>query len=56
MPRRSILLQPVPSSSVTFADVRVTAPFFDGKGDDPVEKFVEESPRHPVFKLTTVSP
>jgi deazaflavin-dependent oxidoreductase (nitroreductase family) len=31
--------------------VRVTAPFFDAKGDDPVEKYVEEAPRHPVFKL-----
>ena len=35
--------------------VRVTAPFFDAKGDDPVEKFIEEAPRHPVFKLTAVS-
>ncbi len=32
---------------------RVTAPFFDAKGDGPVEKFIEEAPRHPVFKLTT---
>ncbi len=31
---------------------RVTAPFFDATGDDPVQKFVEEAPRHPVFKLT----
>ena len=36
--------------------VRVTAPFFDATGDDPVEKFVEEAPHHPVFKLTTASP
>jgi hypothetical protein len=36
-------------------NVRVTAPFFDAKGDDPVEKFVEEAPRHPVFKLTPTS-
>jgi deazaflavin-dependent oxidoreductase (nitroreductase family) len=35
--------------------VRVTAPFFDATGDDPVEKFVEEAPRHPVFKLTAES-
>jgi len=26
-------------------------PFFDAKRDDPVERFVEEAPRHPVFKL-----
>jgi len=37
-------------------NVRVTAPFFDAKGDDPVEKFIEEAPRHPVFKLTATSP
>ncbi len=35
--------------------VRVTAPFFDATGDDPVEKFVEEARRHPVFKLTATS-
>jgi hypothetical protein len=32
-------------------NVRVTAPFFDAKRDDPVERFVEEAPRHPVFEL-----
>ena len=37
-------------------NVRITAPFFDAKGDDPVEKFIEEAPRHPVFKLTATSP
>ena len=37
-------------------NARVTAPFFDAKGDDPVEKFVQEAPRHPVFKLTAASP
>ena len=37
-------------------NARVTAPFFDAKGDDPVEKFIEEAPRHPVFKLTAASP
>jgi deazaflavin-dependent oxidoreductase (nitroreductase family) len=37
-------------------NVRVTAPFFDAKGDEPVERFVEEAPRHPVFKLTATSP
>ena len=31
--------------------VRVTTPFFDAKPDDPAAKFVEEAPRHPVFKL-----
>jgi len=36
-------------------NVRVTAPFFDAKGNDPVDKFIEEAPRHPVFKLTAVS-
>jgi len=33
--------------------VRVTAPFFDAKADDPVETFIEEAARHPVFKLTS---
>ena len=37
-------------------NVRVTAPFFDATSDDPVEKFVEEAPHHPVFKLTATSP
>jgi deazaflavin-dependent oxidoreductase (nitroreductase family) len=36
-------------------NVRVTAPFFDAKGDDPVEAFIGEAPRHPVFKLTPTS-
>ncbi|HEX2806571.1 MAG TPA: nitroreductase family deazaflavin-dependent oxidoreductase [Kineosporiaceae bacterium] len=31
---------------------RVTAPFFDCGVDDPVESFVAEAPRHPVFRLT----
>jgi len=31
--------------------VRVTAPFFDAKGTDPVERFAEEAGRHPVFLL-----
>jgi deazaflavin-dependent oxidoreductase (nitroreductase family) len=35
--------------------VRVTAPFFDAKGDDPTEKFSEEARSHPVFRLTPVS-
>ncbi len=33
--------------------VRVTAPFFDAKAGDPVQKFIDEAPRHPVFKLTS---
>jgi deazaflavin-dependent oxidoreductase (nitroreductase family) len=33
------------------SNVRVTAPFFDAKRGDPVERFVQEAPRHPVFKL-----
>jgi hypothetical protein len=37
-------------------NVRVIAPFFDAKGDDPVERFIEEAPRHPVFKLIATSP
>jgi deazaflavin-dependent oxidoreductase (nitroreductase family) len=32
-------------------NVRVTAPFFDAKGNDPVERFAGEASRHPVFKL-----
>jgi deazaflavin-dependent oxidoreductase (nitroreductase family) len=35
--------------------VPVTAPFFDAKCDDPVARFVEEAPKHPVFKLTAAS-
>lgn len=31
---------------------RVTRPFFDAKADDPLERFVEEAPRHPVFSLS----
>src|ERR1022692_3088499 len=30
----------------------ITAPFFDAKAADPVQKFVDEAPRHPVFQLT----
>jgi len=33
----------------------VTASFFDAKGNDPVTKFVEEAPRHPVFRLISAS-
>ena len=35
---------------------RVTAPFFDAKAGDPVEAFIAEAPRHPVFRLTSLKP
>ena len=31
---------------------RVTSSFFDAKASDPVELFIEEAPRHPVFRLS----
>jgi hypothetical protein len=31
--------------------VPITAPYFDAKKDDPVEQFVAEADRHPVFRL-----
>ncbi len=37
-------------------NVRVTAPFFDAKPGDPVEKFAEEAGRHPVFRLVESAP
>lgn len=30
----------------------ITGPFFDAREDDPVEVFVAEAARHPVFRLT----
>lgn len=33
-------------------NVRVTAPFFDAKPNDPVQRFVGEAHRHPVFRLS----
>ena len=33
-------------------NARATAPFFDAKPSDPVEKFVAEAGRHPVFRLS----
>ena len=33
--------------------VRITAPFFDARRTDPVERFVAEAGRHPVFRLTS---
>ena len=35
-------------------DVKQTAPFFDVQAGDPVERFVAEADRHPVFRLTAV--
>ena len=32
---------------------RVTGTFFDAKADDPVEAFVVEAARHPVFRLSS---
>ena len=29
----------------------VTSPFFDAKASDPVEAFIAEASRHPVFRL-----
>lgn len=37
-------------------DVRITAPFFDAKADDPVEQFVQEAHRHPAFRLSRQRP
>jgi deazaflavin-dependent oxidoreductase (nitroreductase family) len=34
---------------------RVTSPFFDARADDPVEAFIAEAPRHPVFRLSSAS-
>jgi len=31
--------------------VPITAPYFDAKRSDPVEAFVAEAHRHPVFRL-----
>lgn len=36
--------------------VRVTTPFFDASPADPVETFVAEAGRHPVFRLTEAAP
>jgi deazaflavin-dependent oxidoreductase (nitroreductase family) len=35
--------------------VPITAPFFDADRDDPVESFVVEAGRHPVFRLASDS-
>jgi hypothetical protein len=36
--------------------VPVTAPFFDAKFADPVEAFLREADRHPVFRLVSDGP
>lgn len=33
------------------AQVRITAPYFDARRDDPVSAFAAEADRHPVFRL-----
>jgi deazaflavin-dependent oxidoreductase (nitroreductase family) len=35
--------------------VRITAPYFDARPDDPVESFVAEAARHPVFRLVAAT-
>ncbi|HXP18568.1 MAG TPA: nitroreductase family deazaflavin-dependent oxidoreductase [Streptosporangiaceae bacterium] len=35
--------------------VPITAPYFDAKASDPVQQFVAEASRHPVFRLTARS-
>ena len=35
---------------------RVTGTFFDAKASDPVEVFIAEAPRHPVFRLSPAKP
>ncbi len=36
--------------------VAITRPYFDAKHTDPVERFIEEADRHPVFELTPAEP
>ena len=33
------------------AEVKITAPYFDAKPDDPVPRFTAEADHHPVFEL-----
>jgi deazaflavin-dependent oxidoreductase (nitroreductase family) len=35
---------------------RLTSPFFDAKANAPVEAFIAEAPRHPVFRLESPEP
>ena len=37
------------------SQARVTAPYFDAKRDDPVQAFVAEANRHPVFRLSQLT-
>lgn len=37
------------------SQARVTAPYFDAERDDPVEAFVAEADRHPVFRLSPLA-
>jgi deazaflavin-dependent oxidoreductase (nitroreductase family) len=36
-------------------EVPITRPFFDARPDAPLEAFVAEAPRHPVFRIESVS-
>ena len=36
-------------------EVPITRPFFDAKPDSPLEAFVAEAPRHPVFRIHDIS-
>jgi hypothetical protein len=36
-------------------EVSITRPFFDAKPDAPLEAFVAEAQRHPVFRIHSVS-
>jgi deazaflavin-dependent oxidoreductase (nitroreductase family) len=36
-------------------EVPITRPFFDARPDAPLEAFVAEAPRHPVFRIQSVS-
>lgn len=42
-----------PVLKVYLRRVPITAPYFDAKRDDPVETFVAEADRHPVFRLVS---
>jgi deazaflavin-dependent oxidoreductase (nitroreductase family) len=36
-------------------EVPITRPFFDARPDSPLEAFIAEAPRHPVFRIQSVS-
>jgi deazaflavin-dependent oxidoreductase (nitroreductase family) len=53
---RAEAVEPEPAGPVLKVYVRrvpITAPYFDAKRDDPVDRFVAEADRHPVFRLMT---